>query len=54
MTGLITDGTAQGMAEAIDRLADDADLAARLGAAGHARAAALSWQQVVSTLVGGS
>lgn len=54
VTGLITDGTAQGMAEAIDRLADDADLAARLGAAGHARAAALSWQQVVSTLVGGS
>jgi glycosyltransferase involved in cell wall biosynthesis len=54
VTGLITDGTAAGMAEAIDRLADDADLAARLGAAGHARAAALSWQTVVSTLVGDS
>jgi glycosyltransferase involved in cell wall biosynthesis len=53
-TGLITDGTAAGMAEAIDRLADDADLAARLGAAGRARAAALSWQTVVSTLVGAS
>lgn len=54
VTGLITDGTAEGMAAAIDRLADDVGLAERLGAAGRDRAAALSWQQVVTTLVGGS
>lgn len=52
VTGLITDGTPQGMADAMNRLAEDADLAARLGAAGRARARTLSWQHVVETLVG--
>lgn len=52
VTGLITDGTPQGLADAMSRLATDADLAARLGAAGRERAATLSWQNVVDTLVG--
>jgi glycosyltransferase involved in cell wall biosynthesis len=52
VTGLVTDGTPQGMADAIDRLATDADLAAGLGAAGRARAEKLSWSAVVETLVG--
>jgi len=52
VTGLVTDGTPQGMADAIDRLAADADLAAGLGAAGRARAEKLSWAAVVETLVG--
>lgn len=52
VTGLVTDGTPQGMAAAIDRLAEDEDLAARLGAAGHDRVAKLSWADVVATLVG--
>lgn len=52
VTGLITDGTPQGMAAAIDRLSEDEALAARLGAAGHARVAELSWADVVDTLVG--
>lgn len=52
VTGLVTDGTAQSMADAIDRLAADPDYAARLGAAGRARAKSLSWQHVVTTLVG--
>ncbi len=53
VTGLITDGTPEGMAAAIDRLAEDADLAATLGAAGKARVADLTWADVVATLVGG-
>jgi glycosyltransferase involved in cell wall biosynthesis len=54
VTGLVTDGTTRGMAEAIDRLAEDVDLAERLGAAGQARVASLSWRQVVHTLTGSS
>ncbi len=53
VTGLVTDGTDEGMAAAIDRLAEDVELAERLGAAGRERVGSLSWQQVVTTLVEG-
>lgn len=52
VTGLIVDGSPASMAAAMDRLADDAELAERLGAAGRERARALSWQHVVNTLIG--
>lgn len=51
-TGLVTDGSPQGLAVALDRLCDDPDLAARLGAAGRERVLGLSWDHVVSTLCG--
>lgn len=52
VTGLVTDGTAESMAAALDRLVADPELARRLGAAGRARVAGLSWEHVVDTLVG--
>lgn len=52
VTGLVTDGSPEAMGAAIDRLAADADLAARMGAAGRAKVAGLSWERVVATLVG--
>lgn len=54
VTGLVTDGSAEGMADAIDRLAGDPHLARRLGEAGRERVAGLGWQPVVETLIGGS
>lgn len=51
-TGLVTDGSPEALGAAIDRLADDPDLAARLGAAGRERAAALRWPAVVERLLG--
>ena len=53
VTGLVTDGTAAAMGAALDRLADDPDLAARLGAAGRERVKDLRWDHVVATLLGG-
>jgi glycosyltransferase involved in cell wall biosynthesis len=53
VTGLVTDGSPAGIAAAIDRLADDPEAAARMGAEGRRRAAALSWDRVVATLIGG-
>ena len=50
VTGLVTDGTARGLGAAIDRLAADPDLAARLGAAARARVADLAWDRVVGAL----
>lgn len=52
VTGLVTDGSPGAMAAALDRLVADPDLAARLGAAGRARVADLSWGHVVETLIG--
>ena len=52
VTGLVTDGTAESMAAALDRLVDDPELASRLGRAGRERVADLSWDHVVRTLVG--
>lgn len=53
VTGLITDGTPESMAAAIDRLSEDPELAAKLGAAGYERVAGLCWDDVVTTLVEG-
>jgi glycosyltransferase involved in cell wall biosynthesis len=50
VTGLVTDGTPEGVAAAIDRLAADRELARKLGAAGRERAAALDWDAVVARL----
>lgn len=52
VTGLVTDGTAESMAAALDRLVDDPEMASRLGAAGRDRVKDLSWDHVVQTLVG--
>lgn len=51
-TGLVTDGSAEQLGQAIDRLAGDPGLAADLGRAGRERAAALGWPQVVERLLG--
>jgi glycosyltransferase involved in cell wall biosynthesis len=50
VTGLVTDGTPAGVADAIDRLAADRELARKLGAAGRERAAPLGWDAVVGRL----
>ncbi len=52
VTGLVTDGSARAVGAAIDRLAADPALAARLGAAGRARVADLAWDRVVGALTG--
>lgn len=51
VTGLVTDGSPQAMAAALDRLVADPALAARMGAAGRARVVDLRWESVVETLV---
>lgn len=51
VTGLVAEPTAESIGEAVDRLAGDPAMAARLGAAGRARAAALDWKTVVDTLL---
>ena len=53
VTGLVTDGSAEAMGAALDRLVEEPDLAARLGAAGRSRVVDLSWEHVVETLVDG-
>lgn len=53
VTGLVTDGSPEAMGAALDRLVDDPELAARLGRAGRERVVDLSWDHVVTTLVGG-
>jgi len=50
VTGLVTDGTPGGVAAAVRRLADDRELAQRLGEAGHQRVQSLSWDAVVERL----
>lgn len=51
VTGLVTDGTPEGLGDAFDRLDADRALAARLGAAGRARAEALGWSETVAQLL---
>ena len=52
VTGFVTDGTAAGIAAAIDKLSFDRDLARALGEEGRRRVASLDWQTVVSRLLG--
>jgi len=54
VTGLVTDGSPDAMGRALDRLVADPVLAHRLGAAGRERVKDLSWEQVISTLLGGA
>ena len=50
-TGLVCDPTPEALADAIGQVMDDRAFAERLGAAGAARAAMLSWPAAVSRLV---
>ncbi len=52
VNGLITAPAAEALAAAIERLAADAQLAARLGDAGYERARLVTWDGVVERLVG--
>ncbi len=52
VTGLVTDGSPEGIGAAIDRLAGDPALAERMGAAGLERVKDLSWDPVVRELLG--
>jgi glycosyltransferase involved in cell wall biosynthesis len=52
VTGLVTDGTAAGVAAAIDKLASDRDFARELGEHGRQRVADLDWRAVVARLLG--
>lgn len=54
VTGLVTDGSPEQLGAAVTRLREDPDLARRLGAAGRAKAAALSWGPVVQELLRGT
>ncbi|WCO65505.1 glycosyltransferase family 4 protein [Iamia majanohamensis] len=51
-TGIVTDGSPEELGAAVDRLAGDRELAARMGAAGRERADALGWPEVVERLLG--
>lgn len=52
VSGLVRDPRPELLAAAIDGLAADRGRAAALGAAGHARASAISWDHVIDTLLG--
>ena len=52
VNGIVTDSIPEAIAAAINRVAGDAALAARLGDAGYARARAITWSGVVERLVG--
>ena len=52
INGLVTEPSAEALATAINRLAADAGLAARLGDAGYERARTITWDGVVERLVG--
>lgn len=52
VTGLVTDGSPEGVGAALDRLAGDRNLARRMGEAGRDRVAGLDWGSVVERLVG--
>ncbi|HSL58806.1 MAG TPA: glycosyltransferase family 4 protein [Acidimicrobiales bacterium] len=53
VNGFVTDGSPEAIADAGNRLAADRGLAERMGEAGRARVAGLSWSAVVDTLLGG-
>lgn len=50
VTGFVTDGTPEGIGEAIDHLAHDRALAEKMGAAARERVAHLSWTPVIARL----
>ncbi|MGZ4794516.1 MAG: glycosyltransferase family 4 protein [Acidimicrobiia bacterium] len=50
VTGIVTDGSPEAIAEAVDRLAADHSLAEKLGEAGRERVADLAWGPVVERL----
>lgn len=50
VTGLVTDGSPQEVADAVDRLASDHALAKRIGDAGRERVRSLDWATVVERL----
>ncbi len=50
--GYVTEPTAEGLGQAIARLAGDASLAQRLGANGYERARLVTWDGVIERLVG--
>jgi glycosyltransferase involved in cell wall biosynthesis len=50
VTGLVADPEPRALAAALDRLVEDPELAARLGAAARARVADLGWEPVVRAL----
>jgi len=52
VTGFVTDGSAEGIGAAVDRLAEDRELAERMGAAGRESVRDLSWEPVVRELLG--
>ncbi len=52
-TGLIVDPTPRAIADAVERLVGDPDLAAELGANGVERAAELSWANAEAELLEG-
>lgn len=52
VNGFVCDPAAESIGAAMTRLASDATLAARLGAAGRERAAAVTWDGVVEQLLG--
>jgi glycosyltransferase involved in cell wall biosynthesis len=52
VTGFVTDGSAEGIGAAVDRLAEDRELAERMGAAGRESLRDLSWKPVVRELLG--
>ncbi len=50
--GFVTEPTPEALGHAVARLAADAGLAARLGAAGYERARLVTWDGVIERLVG--
>ena len=52
VTGLVTDGSPAAIGDAIDRLADDRDLAQRMGQEAQQRVIDLAWDPVVKRLLG--
>ena len=51
VTGFVTDGSPESFGKAADRLAEDPELARRMGEAGRARIQGWSWSEVVATLL---
>lgn len=50
-TGFVTDPTPEGLAEAMRKLTDDRTLAQRMGEAGHAVAAQMTWPKAIEQLL---
>lgn len=51
VNGYVTDGSPAAIAKALDLLREDPETAARMGEAGRAKVAGVSWAQVVKTLL---